>query len=62
MRAQRVQEHVGRGVFEQPKEVSGKRVAGEPIGLERVFEVLDEILTLAPFTIGMIEERGGKLR
>jgi hypothetical protein len=49
-------------VFAQPKEVSGNRVAGEPIGLERGFAVLEEILTLAPFTIGRIEERGGNLR
>jgi hypothetical protein len=61
LRAQRVQEQVGGGVFQQAKEVGGQGVAGEPIGLERVFEVLDEILTLPPLTIGVIEERGGKL-
>jgi hypothetical protein len=49
-------------VFQQAKEVGSKRVAGEPIGLERVLEVLDEIFTLAPLTLGVIEERGGKLR
>ena len=57
-----MEEHVGRGVFEQAKEVGGKRGAGEPIGLERVFEVFNEILTLAPLTIGVIEQRGSKLR
>jgi hypothetical protein len=55
LRTQRVEEQVGGGVFEQAEEVRGKGGAREPVGLERVFEVLDEILTLPPLTIGVLE-------
>src|SRR5512138_180599 len=57
-----MQEQVSRGVFEQAKEVGGKRRTREAISLQGVFEVFNEILTLAPLTIGVIEQCWGELR
>jgi hypothetical protein len=61
LRAQGGEEHRGGGVLKQTKEVGGKGVAGEPIGLECVFAVFAEILPLPPLTIGVVEEGWRKL-
>lgn len=48
--AQRMEEDIGRGVFEQPKEVGSEGGAREAIGLQRVFAVVNEILDVAVAT------------
>ena len=55
-------EHIRRSVFQEPKEVRGKRGTREAISLQGVFAVFTEILTLPTLTIGMLEQRWGELR
>src|SRR4029079_3676087 len=57
-----MEKHISRRVFKQAKEVGGKRRTGEAIRLQGVLEVFNKILTPAPLTIGMIEQRGSELR
>lgn len=59
--AEGMEQHLGRGVFEQTKEVGGKCRAGEAVSLQGIFEVFYEILTLPALTIGVIEQHRGKL-
>ena len=60
--AQRMEKHLSRRVCQQAKEVGSKRRTGETIRLQRIFEVFNEILPLAPLTIRVIEQRGSELR
>jgi hypothetical protein len=53
---------IGRRMFQQTKEIRGKGRTREAIGLQGVFEVFNEILTLPPLTIRVIEQRGSELR
>ena len=60
--AQGMKEDICRGVFEQTKEVRDKRRTREAIGVQCIFEIFDEILTLPPLTIRVIEQRRSELR
>ena len=60
--AQRMEKHISRRVFQQAKEVGRKRRTGEAIGLQSIFAGFDEILTLAPLTIRVLEQRRSELR
>ena len=53
--AQRMQQAIGRGVQQQPQAVGDEARARQPVGVQRVFEVLDEVLCLPPRGVGRVD-------